>query len=120
MGGIDDWRKLRYGSSKGLSAAVKYGAQSLIALSVAVLLYATARYPAETELIVPFFKEIVIPLGIWFVPFVYFVVVGSSNAVNLTDGLDEYADVVEGSTVVCQLSGRNVSADDLAGLVDGI
>ena len=91
VGGIDDWRKLRYGSSKGLSAAVKYGAQSLIALVVAFYLYASARFPAETELIVPFFKQIVIPLGIWFVPFVYFVVVGSSNAVNLTDGLDGLA-----------------------------
>lgn len=91
VGGVDDWRKLRYGNSRGLSAAVKYGAQSAIALGLAIYLYASARLPAETELIVPFFKEIAIPLGIAFVPFVYFVVVGTSNAVNLTDGLDGLA-----------------------------
>ena len=91
VGGLDDWRKLRYGNSKGLSARAKYGGQSAIALVVAIYLYASAELPAETELIVPFFKEIAIPLGIAFIPFVYFVVVGSSNAVNLTDGLDGLA-----------------------------
>ena len=91
VGGVDDWRKLRYGNAKGLSAAVKYSAQSLIALAVAVYLYRSAQVPAETELIVPFFKDIAIPMGLAFVPFVYLVVVGSSNAVNLTDGLDGLA-----------------------------
>ena len=91
VGGIDDWRKLAYGNSRGLSAATKFAGQSLIALVAAVYLYVNARVPAETELIVPFFKDIAIPLGIWFVPFVYLVIVGSSNAVNLTDGLDGLA-----------------------------
>ncbi len=91
VGGFDDWRKLRYGNSKGLPAGVKYTAQSVIALAVAFYLYVAAEIPAETELIVPFFKDIAIPMGIAFVPFVYFVVIGSSNAVNLTDGLDGLA-----------------------------
>jgi phospho-N-acetylmuramoyl-pentapeptide-transferase len=91
VGGIDDWRKLVYGNARGLSAASKFTGQSVIALAAAVYLYSTAQVPAETELIVPFFKDIAIPLGIWFVPFVYFVIVGSSNAVNLTDGLDGLA-----------------------------
>jgi len=91
VGGIDDWRKLVYGNARGLSAAAKFGGQSLIALLAAVYLYQSAEVPAETELIVPFFKEIAIPLGVWFVPFVYLVIVGSSNAVNLTDGLDGLA-----------------------------
>jgi phospho-N-acetylmuramoyl-pentapeptide-transferase len=91
VGGIDDWRKLRYGNAEGLSARVKYAAQSAFALLAAVYLYASVEVPAETELIVPFFKSVSIPLGVAFVPFVYFVVVGSSNAVNLTDGLDGLA-----------------------------
>jgi len=91
VGGVDDYRKLVYGNSRGLPAAVKYAGQSIIALVAAVYLYSSAQVPAETELIVPFFKSIAIPLGIWFIPFVYFVVVGTSNAVNLTDGLDGLA-----------------------------
>jgi phospho-N-acetylmuramoyl-pentapeptide-transferase len=91
VGGIDDYRKLVYGNSRGLSAAAKYTAQSVIALAAAAYLYYSHQVPAETELIVPFFKTIAIPMGIWFVPFVYLVVVGASNAVNLTDGLDGLA-----------------------------
>lgn len=91
VGAIDDWHKLAYGNSRGLSAAAKYGAQSVIALAAATILYVTAEYPAEYELIVPFAKDVVIPLGIWFIPFVYLVIVGASNAVNLTDGLDGLA-----------------------------
>ena len=91
VGGVDDWRKLVYGDSRGLSAATKFVAQSVIAVAAAVYLYLSAEVAAETELIVPFFKEVALPLGIWFVPFVYFVIVGSSNAVNLTDGLDGLA-----------------------------
>ena len=91
VGGIDDWFKLRYGNSRGISAATKFFGQSAIALGAATVLYVTAEVPAETELIVPFFKEIAIPLGLWFIPFAYLVIVGSSNAVNLTDGLDGLA-----------------------------
>lgn len=91
VGGVDDWRKLVYGDSRGLSAATKFVAQSVIALGAASYLYTSAEVAAETELIVPFFKEVAIPLGIWFVPFVYLVIVGTSNAVNLTDGLDGLA-----------------------------
>ncbi|PSQ90928.1 MAG: phospho-N-acetylmuramoyl-pentapeptide-transferase, partial [Proteobacteria bacterium SW_6_67_9] len=88
VGGVDDYRKLVYGNSKGLSAAAKYTGQSLIALAAASYLYYSSEVPAETELIVPFFKSVAVPMGLWFIPFVYLVVVGSSNAVNLTDGLD--------------------------------
>jgi len=91
VGGIDDYRKLVYGNSKGLPAAVKYTGQSVIALVAAAYLYYSSVVPAETELIVPFFKTVAIPMGLWFIPFVYLVVVGSSNAVNLTDGLDGLA-----------------------------
>ncbi len=91
VGGIDDFRKLVYGNAKGLPAAVKYGGQSVVALVAATVLYITAQVPAELELIVPFVKTVAIPLGVLFIPFVYLVIVGASNAVNLTDGLDGLA-----------------------------
>ena len=91
IGWIDDYRKLVYGNSKGLSARAKYSWQSLVALATGLFLFYSAQSPADTELIVPFFKEVAIALGGWYVVLVYFVVVGSSNAVNLTDGLDGLA-----------------------------
>ena len=63
----------------------------MVGLSAAVFLYVTAEIPAETELIVPFFKTVAIPLGLGFVVLGYFMIVGMSNAVNLTDGLDGLA-----------------------------
>jgi phospho-N-acetylmuramoyl-pentapeptide-transferase len=91
IGWVDDYRKISYGNSKGLSARAKYGWQSLAALAAGIYLFSTAQSPAETQLITPFFKDVALPLGAWYVLVVYFVVVGSSNAVNLTDGLDGLA-----------------------------
>ena len=91
IGWVDDYKKIVYGNSRGLSAWAKYGWQSLAALTAGLYLFYTAESPAETQLIVPFFKDIALPLGAWYVLVVYFVVVGSSNAVNLTDGLDGLA-----------------------------
>ena len=92
IGWVDDWRKVVHRNPKGLSAKAKYFWQSLIGVSVAVFLAMTATLPAHTELIVPFFKMLTIPLGgVGFVVLAYFVIVGSSNAVNLTDGLDGLA-----------------------------
>ena len=92
IGWVDDWRKVVHRNPKGLSAKAKYFWQSLIGAGVAVFLAMTATLPAHTELIVPFFKMLTIPLGgVGFVVLTYFVIVGSSNAVNLTDGLDGLA-----------------------------
>ena len=93
IGWIDDWRKLVKGDSKGLSAATKFTAQSLVALGVAATLYFTVPEPGgpETRLLLPFFKDILIPLGGFYIVLAYFVIVGTSNAVNLTDGLDGLA-----------------------------
>ncbi len=92
VGWVDDWRKVVHRNPKGLSAKAKYFWQSLIGFGVAVYLFQTASVPAETELIVPFFKTLVLPLGaVTFILLTYFVVVGTSNAVNLTDGLDGLA-----------------------------
>lgn len=91
IGGIDDYLKLRYGNAKGLSARNKFLWQSLVGLTAAIWLYVAAQSPAETTLIVPVFKNILIPMGLLFIPFAYLVIVGASNAVNLTDGLDGLA-----------------------------
>ena len=89
IGFVDDWRKVVYRNPKGLSAKAKYFWQSAIGFGVAVYLVQTAVHPAETTLYVPFFKHLVFPMSaIAFVVLTYLVLVGSSNAVNLTDGLD--------------------------------
>lgn len=91
IGGVDDYKKLRYGNSKGLSARVKYFWQSVVGIGAALFLYHYAVSPVETTLYFPFFKHATIQLGWMFIPLTYFVIVGSSNAVNLTDGLDGLA-----------------------------
>jgi phospho-N-acetylmuramoyl-pentapeptide-transferase len=91
IGWVDDYRKVARKDSRGLPARWKYLWQSVFALGVAVFLYSTAQQPVETQLIVPFFKTVALNLGWLYIPLVYFVVVGSSNAVNLTDGLDGLA-----------------------------
>jgi phospho-N-acetylmuramoyl-pentapeptide-transferase len=91
IGFWDDYLKLVVGNSRGLIARYKYFWQSVAGLGAAVALYATAQSPAETTLIVPFFKHIVVPLGPLFIVLAYLVIVGASNAVNLTDGLDGLA-----------------------------
>jgi len=91
IGWVDDYKKLVLKDSRGLPAAVKFFWQSVAGLGVAVYLYLSADLPIETQLIVPFFKDVAIYLGWLFIPWVYLVVVGFSNAVNLTDGLDGLA-----------------------------
>ena len=92
VGLVDDWRKVVHRNPKGLSAKEKYFWQSVIGGGVAVYLMMTATTPVETTLYVPFFKQLVFPLtGLGFAVLTYLVLVGSSNAVNLTDGLDGLA-----------------------------
>jgi phospho-N-acetylmuramoyl-pentapeptide-transferase len=92
IGWVDDYRKVVHRNPKGLSAKAKYFWQSLIGLGVAIFLYKTAVTPVETALIFPFFKHLSLQLGmVGFIVLTYLVIVGSSNAVNLTDGLDGLA-----------------------------
>ena len=91
IGWVDDYRKLVLQDSRGLAARWKYLAQSVAGLAAAIYLWSSAEIPAETELIVPFFKDFVLPLGIGYIALTYFFIVGFSNAVNLTDGLDGLA-----------------------------
>jgi phospho-N-acetylmuramoyl-pentapeptide-transferase len=91
IGWQDDYRKLILKRSKGLSAREKILYQSLVGLVVASYLYFSATLPSQTQFMLPFFKNLLIPLGPFFIILAYLVIVGSSNAVNLTDGLDGLA-----------------------------
>ena len=92
IGWVDDYRKVVYKNPKGLAAWEKYFWQSVVGATAAIFLAYTAQTPAETTLILPFFKTVMLPLsGIGFAVLTYLVIVGSSNAVNLTDGLDGLA-----------------------------
>ena len=92
IGWVDDYRKVVHRNSAGLSAKAKIFWQSFIALAVGIYLWQHATLPAHTDFIVPFFKYAVFPMSaLAFIVLVYLVVVGSSNAVNLTDGLDGLA-----------------------------
>ncbi|MBP9764313.1 MAG: phospho-N-acetylmuramoyl-pentapeptide-transferase [Gammaproteobacteria bacterium] len=91
IGWCDDYRKLMRRHSKGLSARLKFLLQSIVGLAAAIFLYMKAVTPAETSLLIPFFKNIVVPLGFFYIILTYLVIVGTSNAVNLTDGLDGLA-----------------------------
>ncbi|HXP00765.1 MAG TPA: phospho-N-acetylmuramoyl-pentapeptide-transferase [Luteibacter sp.] len=91
IGFYDDYRKLVLKDSRGLASRWKYFWQSVFGLGAAVFLYQTHQLPAEIALYVPLFKQVAIPLGVFFVVVGYFIIVGFSNAVNLTDGLDGLA-----------------------------
>jgi phospho-N-acetylmuramoyl-pentapeptide-transferase len=92
IGFYDDYLKLVVGNSKGLAARYKYLAQSVIGLAAALTLHHLRQSPAETSLYVPFFKAVAVPMSTaGFLALSYFVIVGTSNAVNLTDGLDGLA-----------------------------
>ena len=92
IGWIDDYRKVVHRNPKGLSARAKFFWQSVFGLAAAWYIAFSTNLPAQTAFIVPFFKQITYPLGaVGFIVMTYFVIVGTSNAVNLTDGLDGLA-----------------------------
>ena len=91
IGWIDDYLKVIKKNSKGLSARNKFFWQSVIGMTAACFLYFTATTPNATELVIPFLKGVAPNLGVFYIFLAYFVIVGSSNAVNLTDGLDGLA-----------------------------
>src|SRR5450755_4663809 len=92
IGWIDDYRKVVHRNPKGLSARAKFFWQSVVGLTAACVIAFSTNLPAQTEFIVPFFKNVAYPLGVvGFIALTYLVIVGTSNAVNLTDGLDGLA-----------------------------
>jgi len=111
IGWVDDYRKVVLSNSVGLTAREKLFWQTLIAGCAVLVLYFTAIDRVELELLIPFFKEAGIYLGWVFIPFAFLVIVGSSNAVNLTDGLDGLAIlpsvmVAAGLGLIAYLAGR--------------
>jgi len=118
IGWIDDYRKVTEESARGLPARWKYFWQSVVGFGVAVYMFTSAEIAAETALYVPFFKDVALPMGFLFIPFTYLVIVGSSNAVNLTDGLDGLAIlptvmVATGLGIIAYLTGHSNFADYL-------
>ena len=92
IGFLDDYLKITRRSSGGLRPRQKMGLQIIVALAVGLsLMWLAQSNQYNTRLIFPFFKQLIPDLGWWYVPFAAFVLVGTSNAVNLTDGLDGLA-----------------------------
>jgi phospho-N-acetylmuramoyl-pentapeptide-transferase len=91
IGFVDDYMKVVYKDPEGMRSRTKYLWQSIVGLITAYTLFAMANVPAETQLLIPYMKDTVIELGMWTIVLSYFVIVGTSNAVNLTDGLDGLA-----------------------------
>ena len=118
LGWIDDRLKIKHKSSDGLSASSKILWQSVITIIACSFLFYSHENVEEVSLIVPFFKDISIPLGVGFIFLSYFVVLGTSNAVNLTDGLDGLAIlpcvmVAAGLGLIGYLAGNIIYADFL-------
>ena len=93
LGAFDDYKKIKNNNSKGISSKLKLLIQIILGLISLIILYKFVESDKTTNLYFPFFKNLVINLGWFFIPFYLFVIVGSSNAVNLTDGLDGLATV---------------------------
>ena len=91
IGYVDDYKKLVLQDPAGISAGQKLFWQSAAAITAAIALYVTATDEVSTSLLIPYFKDLSIPLGMFQVVVTYFFIVGFSNAVNLTDGLDGLA-----------------------------
>ena len=103
IGWWDDWIKIVRRDPNGMRSRTKYLLQSLLGLAAGIYLYAYADVPAATTFYVPLFKSIALPLaGVGFVAIAYFWIVGFSNAVNLTDGLDGLA-IMPSVLVACAL-----------------
>ena len=91
LGFVDDWSKITKKNPEGMSVSTKFFWQSIMAAAIAVFLFIRAESSAEVDLYLPFFKDLVIPIGIGFIAVSWLCIVGSSNAVNITDGLDGLA-----------------------------
>jgi len=91
IGWVDDYKKIVHKNTKGLIARYKYFWQSVVGFIAALYLYSSAQSAQETLLLIPFMKDVFLDLGVFYILLTYLVIVGSSNAVNLTDGLDGLA-----------------------------
>ena len=118
LGFTDDYLKVTHSNHKGVSGRIKLIVQALIGFGAAVWIVLLTRAPLGTELTVPVFKEVMIPLGMLFPIFAMLVMMGASNEVNLTDGLDGLAIVPTMITagvfaLIAYLVGNRIFADYL-------
>ena len=118
LGAIDDYLKIKHNNSKGISSWMKFIIQIILSLFAILLLIKFGNNEHLKNLYFPFFKNIVVHLGLFFIPFSIFIIVGSSNAVNLTDGLDGLATVpvmlaALSFTLICYIVGNSVFAEYL-------
>ena len=93
LGFVDDYYKIKLKNSSGINAKIKFLGQLIISLITILALFYYTDHESISNLYFPFFKNFVLHLGLFFIPFGIFVIIGSSNAVNLTDGLDGLATV---------------------------
>ena len=118
LGFIDDYLKIKQKNSSGINAKLKFLGQLLISLIAIIILVYFSDHSTISNLYFPFFKNLVIHLGIFFIPFGIFVIIGSSNAVNLTDGLDGLATVpvmlvALSFSLICYLVGNTIFSNYL-------
>ena len=118
LGAADDYLKIKYNNSKGISSGKKFILQIILSLFVVLLLMKYGNSEHLNNLYFPFFKNLIINLGLFFIPFAIFIIVGSSNAVNLTDGLDGLATVpvmlvALSFTLICYVVGNTVFSEYL-------
>jgi phospho-N-acetylmuramoyl-pentapeptide-transferase len=118
LGAFDDYLKIKHNNSRGISSKMKLFFQILLSLISVLLLIKFGNHEHLKNLYFPFFKNLTIHLGLFFIPFSIFIIVGSSNAVNLTDGLDGLATVpvmlvALSFTLICYVVGNTVFSEYL-------
>jgi len=118
LGAIDDYLKIKRNNSKGISSGTKIISQIILSVIAVLLLVKFGNNEHLSNLYFPFFKNLILNLGLFFIPFSVFIIVGSSNAVNLTDGLDGLATVpvmlvALSFTLICYVVGNTVFSDYL-------
>jgi len=118
LGAMDDFLKIKHNNSRGLSSVKKILCQIILALIAILLLINYGDSEHLKNLYIPFFKNFTLHLGLFFIPFAIFIIIGSSNAVNLTDGLDGLATVpvmlvALSFTLICYVVGNTVFSEYL-------
>ena len=118
LGAVDDYLKIKRNNSRGISSKMKIFFQIILSLIAIYLLLDFTDHDQLKNLYFPFFKNLVFNLGLFFIPFALFIIVGSSNAVNLTDGLDGLATVpvmlvALSFTLICYVVGNTVFSEYL-------
>ena len=118
LGFVDDYLKIKFKNSSGINAKLKFAGQLLISLVAILTLVYFTEHDSILDLYFPFFKNLVLNMGLFFIPFGIFVIIGSSNAVNLTDGLDGLATVpvmlvALSFSLICYLVGNTIFSNYL-------